>query len=236
MMRLLSQAIHALTSTIYPHVCEICGTSLVRTERHLCLICLDRLPRTNSHLDPNSRIIQRLSRLYPIRRSASWFYYDADGSYACLIRRAKYDDRPELGADLGEMFASEIRSSGFFDGIQLIVPIPLHYSRLIKRGYNQSLAIAKGITRIVPLPINTSLRASRPHFTQARNNVVERAKNLLGTFSLNHPRDLDAKHILIVDDVFTTGATLEAAITAITSVSHPASISIFTLGLTRLRR
>jgi len=132
------------------------------------------------------------------------------------------------------MFAEEIMPSGFFDGIDLILPVPLHYLKELKRGYNQSHHIALGISDITDIPVGSLLRARR-HPSQTSKNAAGRLDNARGTFSVGQQEDVARySHILIVDDIITTGSTLCACAEAIHSASPQTSISILTLAATRM--
>lgn len=219
-------------SLIFPDVCEVCDTTLVHGERTLCLHCYADIPRTNLHSQHFSEIHKRLAGHTPINSAASYFYYYKENAYARMIQRAKYNNRPALAMRLAEMFASEILPSGFFDGIDAIVPVPLHWTKELTRGYNQSREIAKGISNITGIPVADNLVAKRSHATQTRRGAFERWMNTKDIFTVEAPQELEGKHILIVDDVITTGATLLSCADAIHAVSPGVTISVASLGFT----
>lgn len=243
--------LRTIFSAVFPQVCEVCGRTLVRGESHVCLGCLAALPRTMTHRDPDSRMLSRLARVAPVDRCAAWFYYDPGGPFGALIRRAKYDGRPSMARDLGAMFARELIADTFFDGIDLLVPVPLHWRRRMERGYNQSREIARGVSDVTGIPVSDALCALRAHGSQTRLSGDRRQLNVRGVYALRPPSTSFAgKHILLIDDIFTTGATAESALTALMASpgasSHsnpnapilpnpdaPRTVSVLTLGLTR---
>lgn len=244
------RVLRTILSAVFPQVCEVCGRTLVRGESHVCLGCLASLPRTMTHRDPDSRMLSRLSRVAPVDRCAAWFYYDPGGPFGALIRRAKYDGRPRMARELGAMFARELIADSFFDGIDLLVPVPLHWRRRMERGYNQSREIARGVSDVTGIPVSDALCALRAHGSQTRLSGDRRQLNVLGVYALRPASVLSqfgkgsgvqsgsnpfaGKHILLIDDIFTTGATAESALTALmTSPSAPRAVSVLTLGLTR---
>lgn len=221
-------------STIAPSTCEICGCSLTSSEHWICLNCNFSIPRTNIHNQPANRITDRLLRYYPDCRLASWFFYRRNGKYAELIHRIKYSDRPSMGRYFGEMFARELLPTHFFDGIDIILPVPIHWTKLLMRGYNQSQQIAIGVNRVTNIPIGNNLRATHKHATQTRRSQSERMANVLhNLFGISNPDALIGKRILLIDDVITTGSTIEACVATIHKAAPSvAGIDILSLGMT----
>jgi ComF family protein len=169
-----------------------------------------------------------------IERAAGYFYYYRGNPYTRLIHVAKYNGRPETGRELAARFADEIINDGFFDGMDLIVSVPLHRFKKLKRGYNQTEYIAEGIARKTGLVINRNLIALKPHSSQTRKNAFERWKNSLDIYGVKNPEELENKHVLLVDDVITTGSTMLACCEAIHRAAPSATISVIALGVTNL--
>lgn len=220
---------------IWPNLCEACGRSLAHGEKTLCLHCLTELPRVGLHNNPFSQIHHRLAGHTPIEKAASWFYYYRDTRFAQMIQRAKYNSRPALAHRLGEMMSGEIKGDGFFDGIDIIIPVPLHKLKKLVRGYNQSEEIARGIAKATGLSVEPAGLKAKRHSTQTRRNAYSRWLNTRSIYSVAKPEVMEGKHVLVVDDVLTTGATLLACIDAIHASVPTAKISVLTLGLTHLR-
>lgn len=219
---------------IYPDVCEICGTSLVRGEHIMCLKCDLNLPRTKTHNDSFNIIHQRLAGNTPINRAAGYFYYYKESDYASLIHKAKYNGQPAIATYLAKQFAQEIIKDGFFNGIDLILPVPLHLTKLITREYNQSEYIAKGISSVTQIPVGDNIVATRKHATQTKKNSYDRWLNAQGLYKIINATTLENKHILIVDDVITTGATLLSCCDSLHRAVPSATISVLSLAVTHL--
>lgn len=224
-----------LLGVIYPDVCEVCGVSLTRGEDTMCLHCLMNMPRTLIHREDFNLLHRRLAGSVPIERAGGYFYYYRESDYARLIHRAKYCGRPVIAGRLGERYAREIVADGFFDGIDMVIPVPLHRFRMIRRGYNQSEAIARGIGRVTGLPVGDNLVAVKGHSSQTRKNSYGRWLNAQHIYTVSRHEQLAGKHLLVVDDVVTTGATMLACCEVLYRADPSVRISVLALGVTRLR-
>lgn len=225
-----------LLDVVFPRVCTVCHTPLVQGEDVMCLKCLLNLPRTNLHTKQPNELTDRLMSLRaPIERATSLYHYMSGTPYVSLIHDAKYNRRPIVGTKLAAMHAREILDSGFFDGIDLIIPIPIHFTKEWRRGYNQSYEIAKGLSEVTGIPIGDNLTARRPHSTQTKKSAAERRDNSIGSFSVTHAEELDSLHVLVVDDVITTGSTILAGLEAIHAASPTTRLSVYSLTMTKMR-
>lgn len=232
-MNRLAELGSLVADILFPRVCAVCGRPLVSGEDVMCLGCLVDLPRTNQHLRQPNDIHTRLISLHaPLERCASLFHYHRENPYSRLIKGAKYRGRPSIGRKLARMFATELKPTGFFDRIDLIIPIPIHLFRFLSRGYNQTHYIARGISDVTGIEVCDNLRASRPHSAQARKGAEARRVNAAGTFSVLRPRELAGHHILVVDDVITTGSTMVSALDTIKNAEPSARLSVLSLALT----
>ncbi len=223
-----------LADLIWPHVCEVCGCSLVDGEDVMCLGCRLRLPRTGVHNDTFGIIHHQLAGKVPVERTAGYFYYYRGSAYARLIYAAKYNGRPRVARALAAEYASEIAEDGFFEGVDSVIPVPLHRFKLWRRGYNQSYYIARGISDVTGIPVAHNLVACRSHGTQTRRGAYLRWLNARGVYAAVNPAELDGKHVLIVDDVLTTGATMLACCEAIHAAAPTARISVLVLAVARM--
>lgn len=221
----------------YPNVCQVCGTTLVRGERVMCLDCRMKLPRTMTHRAPEpDPIHSRLaSTAVKIERIAAYFHYYSGDSYARLIHLAKYNHQPRIARYLGEDFSRELQQDNFFDGIDLLVPVPLHPGRLRSRGYNQALEIARGVSSVTGIAVAEPLESTRAHGSQTRLGTFGRWVNARNTYDAPGASSITSTHILIVDDVLTTGATTLACAEALHRHCPAALISVLTLAATHLR-
>ena len=222
-----------LLDFISPRTCVICGRRLSATEEVLCMKCHFHLPRTGFWLNPyDNEMAKSFWHLIPIERAAAYFYYEAHSDTVNMIYQLKYKDHPEVGVILGRMLAKEMQGAGFFDGIDGIVPVPLAKKRLRQRGYNQSDAIAQGISKITGLPVLTDV-VRRVDFveSQTKKSRWSRAENVEQMFALNQI-PAGAKHLLVIDDVVTTGATVTACAKQIAQ-NGGIKISVLALGYTK---
>ena len=193
------------------------------------------MPMVNLHGEDFSLLHQRLAGRMLFERVGAMFWYYRDTPYAHLIHHAKYDGRPRIGRILARRYAVKLRADGFFDGIDAIIPIPLSPLKMLRRGYNQSDAIARGLSDISGINIIDGLKSTRYRATQTRRNAYARWLNARNGFKPVTERLQGVSHVLIVDDVLTTGATILAAAEAIHSFNPAISISVFTLAASHLR-
>ncbi|MDR2627982.1 MAG: ComF family protein [Dysgonamonadaceae bacterium] len=233
MLQIIKTLIDALLSIIYPDVCCICSKSLVEGEKHICLYCLYKLPQTNYHLRLSNPAEECFRGRFIYQRVSSFFRFEKEGNVQKLVHRIKYKDDEALGVRCGRLMADKMIDSGFFSGIDLIVPVPLHKKKMKKRGYNQSEAIARGVSERCGIPVNNdSLIKFKSNTTQTKKGRYERWLNAMDVFAVLHPETFSGKHVLLIDDVLTTGATLESCARQILTCED-VKISILTLSISR---
>lgn len=220
-----------LTNFIFPPECHVCGAPLAPHERFVCTHCLEQLPRTGYHRRELNPMEERFAGQFPFSRATGHFFYTRDSALSKLIQDMKYRHFPAIGDMMGSLAASELYTAGFFSDTDVVVPVPMHFFKRARRGYNQAYHIARGIGEATGLPVSTALKARRPHRTQTALSREKRLENTAGLFLVSDPSQLMGKGVLLVDDVCTTGATLASAAEAIWK-ADPASLSIFTLGVT----
>lgn len=227
-----------LMDFVWPRRCVVCGCLLAGPEECLCTNCLMTLPRTYVHRRTNPvECGYNLTLSMPFRM-ATWYEY-AD-NYPRLAQRLKFGGSPGYARRIGRMFAREIVSDGdaggvrpYFDGADMLIPVPIHFTRLMTRGYNQAEEIADGVSDVTGIPVVRAIKATRAHRSQRFRLPQERASNITpGLYRVTEPRALDGRHVIVVDDVITTGATLRAVFDAILAVSAPASLSALTIAIT----
>jgi ComF family protein len=224
----------SLLGLFYPRLCPACSEVLYGNENILCLKCLSEFPRTGFHLDPENDMARLFWGRVMIRNAAAFFYYQKGSRFQNLIHEIKYFNQKQLGILLGRWFGDELTNT-YFRQADLIHPVPLHAVKLKKRGYNQSEQIALGLSQALGIPMETTLIERIVNTdTQTRKTKYERWSNVEGIFRVTKPEKLINKHILLVDDVVTTGSTLEACATPLLALEATA-VSILTLGYARLR-
>lgn len=219
---------------VFPRTCRVCGCSLSHYEHLLCLGCQADLPRTGLHKVDFNTVHQRVAGTVPVGIAAGWFYYYRDSPYAQLVREAKYRDMPSTARRLGAMYGRELAADGLRGRFDVLLPVPLHRDRLLRRGYNQSLEIARGLAAELGCDVGDNLRAVKAHRTQTRRSGYERYANVRGSFGIVSPHELDGLRVAVVDDVVTTGSTIHDCIDVIAASSSPAEIGILTIGVTRM--
>ncbi len=221
-----------LLRLIFPLTCEVCGEALVDGERVLCLGCLAAMPGVYTGAD--SMLSRRLAAAVKAERVTAMFAYRRDTSYARVIQKSKYNGRPDIDYNLAAEFAAKLKPTGFFAGIDLLVPVPMHSRKKILRGFNQAEEIARGISENVGISVADNLVATRADASQTRRSALDRIKNTHGRYEVVYPEELRGKHLLLVDDVITTGATVMACCDALRHAVPDLKISILALAATRL--
>lgn len=202
---------NAFVSLFFPGVCIVCGGHLSDNEELICVKCMFELPKTNYHLYKDNPVAYVFYGRVPIQAATSYFHFVKSSKYSKMMYLFKYEGYSDIGFVLGSYFGKNLTESPLFDDIDIVVPVPLHRRKLLKRGYNQSECIAKGIACSMEKDMVCG-NLIRNEFTptQTRKSRIGRWENVKGKFSVLNPVAFTNKHILLVDDVITTGATLEA--------------------------
>ena len=223
-----------LLDFVSPRLCVICGRRLLPSQPVLCSHCMMHLPVTNYYLSPLDNPMARLFwGLFPIERASALFFYEPKANTKELIYDLKYRGYPMIGEEMGALIARRYQPAGFFDGIDAMIPVPLTRKRKWQRGYNQSEMLARGIREVTGLPILTDV-LKRLAFagSQTKRNTWERKENVDNVFQLVRPEGIHGKHILLIDDIITTGATITACADELCKAGD-VKISVLSLGLTR---
>lgn len=220
---------------VFPHYCKVCGRRLDPSEEQLCISCYLGMPRLEydmKAINPAERLLLAEKSLV---RAASMFLYDKESDYRNIFFHLKYWRHPKVGRWLAGIGAQELLSKGFFEGIDCIVPLPITYWKELKRGYNQCSFIAKGIRKATGLPIiSNAVKRVHEHSKQAGLGKYQRYKNVQDLFKVTNSSLLQGKHVLIIDDIITTGATLRSLIDVMERSIPDLKVSVFTLALTKI--
>lgn len=213
----------------FPKNCETCGKNLLKNENMLCTDCLYHIPKTKFHTKKDNPMNRLFYGITDITYSTAFFYFFKGSKYRILIHKLKYGGQKEIGIELGRMAGAEI-SGSFFDETNLIIPVPLHPAKKRIRGYNQSEMIASGLSETFGKELRTDVLI-RQKFTetQTKKNLEERRKNVGSAFKVIKPEVVSGKHILLIDDVVTTGSTLIACADEFLKIKD-VKVSIFVLG------
>lgn len=229
-MRQIIKIINDVLNFLLPRQCVMCGNRLTTNEKSICTSCYIHLPFTNYHTVEHNPLEKMFWEQFPIERAASFFHYDGKEARH-IIQSMKYDNRPEVGYNLSKIYAKELQEYDFFKDIDCIIPVPLHWKRRMKRHYNQSFYIAKGISKTTGIPIyNNVIKRVINNPSQTKMNSSERRNNVDGIFQLKNKDKISNKHILLVDDVTTTGATITSCAKELSKAPNT-KISVLTLAL-----
>lgn len=241
MLSILSTCGRAIVEVLFPSCCPVCGKKLLQEEQIICCSCIASICRTehanlyNNGIDMLfADLLQAETKKIHYEHGAAWAYYNRERGkvFRNLVERGKFGRSPNplIFYALGRVAAQEYVDSDLFDDIDCIVPIPLHPCRLRERGFNQTEYICKGLSEVLRLPIDTT------HLVRVRNNshqshasFDERSENVKNLFSVHYPEEWKGKHILLVDDVITSGATMMACMRTLASI-RGCKISVFSLG------
>ncbi len=227
----VKQWLQATADVWMPRRCAVCDKVLGDAHEWICPDCLTRMPVTGFHLHDENRMEMLFRGKVLIERATAYFYYRRGDPYANILHDIKYRNMPLMGQWLTERYGNELSQCGWLDDIDAVVPVPLHRRKLAQRGYNQSEYLARGIGRAAGIEVVPALCATRRHETQTRKTAVERHANVADTYAAvaDCVTSLEGKHVLIVDDVITTGSTLVACAAALKVALHDIRISILTL-------
>lgn len=245
----LIRSLKAVADLLLPRTCIVCGKALLLEEEHLCSGCLSDLPLTRFHLLRHNPMADRFNAIIQEYLEPIWtagnaaheryayatalFFYDGESSYSHITHRLKYDGQLSVGRHFGRMLGEEIRRTPWLQDIDAIIPIPLHWRRRWKRGYNQAEIIAEAISSVTGVALYRNiLKRQKYTKTQTLLEVSSKAANVHGAFSAHRcDGSCQFRHILLVDDVFTTGATAGECFRALRAVFPPdVRISVATLG------
>ncbi|GIV33647.1 MAG: amidophosphoribosyltransferase [Chitinophagales bacterium] len=195
----------------FPHSCEACGRTLTKGEDILCLFCLYAMPQTHYHLEKDNPAEKLFWGRADVQRAAALYFYHSRSRVQHLLHAIKYHGKKEIAYKLGHLYGSMLSGTPFAEGINLIVPVPLHEKKKRQRGYNQSDYFAMGLSESMEIPWSANILKRKIYTqTQTAKSRFERWGNVHEVFFLPHAPSIQGKHILLVDDVITTGATLEA--------------------------
>ena len=247
MKELILNGLRSAADLLLPRLCIVCGCRLLRHESHICLSCLMDMPLTHFQDMSHNPMADRFNEMIEkgledggerYAYATALFFYHNEAGYRHIPYQIKYHGNTEAGAFFGKMLGQKMAAGALWSDIDMIIPVPLHWAREWKRGYNQAEVIASALASENGVPLRTDiLERRRRTRTQTRLDIEGKARNVAGAFSVSDDAAIifrgggNVRHILLVDDVFTTGSTLTACFTALRTVFPPCvRISVATLG------
>ena len=196
---------------IYPRSCEACNKSLLGGENLVCVDCVIDLPRTNSHIEKSEKLSNRFWGKVPVSNTITFMRFSKKGKAQKLLHELKYRNKPELGVFLGKLYGVDLKAVSFESKIDLIIGVPLHPTKQLQRGYNQADCIAEGLSLVLDVPFDTkAVRRVLYTDSQTKKSRIERYQNVENIFEVVNPTTVKDKRIAVVDDVLTTGSTIES--------------------------
>lgn len=200
-----------LINLFYPTACAGCGDPLSDSEMTACIRCRHELPFTLHHLNPDNEAFKKFYGRLPLEHASSLLYFHKDGVVQGLIHNLKYQKRQDVGTMLGQLYAHDLKEVQALLTVTDVIPVPLHKKRLRQRGYNQAETFGRALAHGLGVCYRDNLLVKTSHTkTQTKKNRAERAASVEAAFALNADENFSGRHFLLVDDVMTTGATLEA--------------------------
>lgn len=217
-------------SLFYPEVCLACGEGLAEKEEFVCTTCLYKLPKTDYHNQLLNPMYKAFYGRAEIKAAAAYGYYTKGGVLQELVHEFKYNGKKGLATSFGKWYGAELKKVSTFSELDFIIPVPLHPTKLRSRGYNQSACFAEGLSKTLDVPVLPDvLKRTKNTETQTNKSRFSRWENVKDVFALDNKEQIENKHILIVDDIVTTGATIEACINVLNAASV-ASVSVASIG------
>ncbi|MBU6177128.1 MAG: ComF family protein [Bacteroidetes bacterium] len=209
-MGVLANWAEAAACLFFPHHCAGCGTDRLDKQTEICLRCLHRLPLTHFTAQPDNPVEKIFWGRTHVQAATSLFFYSQDSTMQSLLHELKYRGNQALGIQLGSLLGTALKNTSRFP-VDVLVPVPLHPSKEKSRGFNQATLICQGIAAVTGLPVCTTLlRRNAQRSTQTKKDRAARWENMQGIFEATPFNEVPYKNILLIDDVITTGATLEA--------------------------
>ena len=229
-MSIVGNIYHAISTMLGGDSCMICGGYADSQTHHVCTRCRLSIPLTRYYLEEENPVKDRFSSFAPIQHASALYFYDSDPLWREVIHRSKYRGQWRLAYTMGRWYGEVLRDTRLYDDVDIILPIPLHPIKILKRGYNQSAYIAEGLAKEMDVKVDLrSVRRVENNPSQTTKSGTSRWENVEHIFRVCQPDRLQGRHILIVDDVLTTGATIASCITAIYNAVPDCKISVVAL-------
>jgi ComF family protein len=223
--------LNSVLNLFFPKICSCCEVLLLQNENFICTHCRHNLPVTNHHLYPDNEMFKKFYGRIPIVYASSLFYFNKKGIVQELIHDLKYRGNQEIGTILGEWYAEDLKIIQNFQTIDYIVPVPLHKRKIRERGYNQLTTFGETLSKNLAIPYNSTILTRNSYAkTQSKKNLEGRIEGMTAVFDIIFSEHHHNKHFLLLDDVITTGATLESCCRALEKIPN-ARISIVCMAM-----
>jgi len=227
----LAQIWAGFAHLLYPELCVACGGDLPSANSCFCLRCRSKLAPADMHRVQENEFVDRLWGRLQLESGAAAYYFTRNSPIRMAVHHLKYENKPDIGLMLGRAFGRQLRESAWFQSVELIIPVPLHPKKERLRGYNQSGVFAQGISEAMERPVSSKILFRKSYTeTQTNKKRMERFQNVGEVFAVEKPQSIEGKHLLLVDDVLTTGATLEVCGQALLAVKGT-RLSCATIGI-----
>ena len=221
----------SIINLFFPKVCSGCSAFLLTNENVICTVCRHDIPLTNHHLNSENEAFKKFYGRIPVIHTSALFYFHKKGIVQELIHNLKYKGHEEIGTIMGEWYAEELKTIELLQSVDEIIPVPLHRRKLKERGYNQVTAFGKALSSGLKLTYNDSLLLRNVYSkTQSKKNLLGRTEGIETVFDVSFTEKDHNKHFLLIDDVITTGATLEACSRALLKIPG-AKISVVCMAM-----
>jgi ComF family protein len=219
-------------SLFFPRVCNACEAPLMHNEEIICTSCLFHLPKTNFHRDQDNPVSSLFWGRVDIHAAAACYYFRKGSKIQHLMHQFKYKGHKEVGVFIGGLYGDELKKSPCFNTVNAVIPVPLHRKKIRKRGFNQSEQFAMGLSQSMKIDLVTSILVRKTASeTQTKKTKFRRWENVKEIFDIEQAETLEGKHLLLVDDVITTGSTIEACATVLHQI-HGVKVSVAGMAFT----
>ena len=223
--------IKSLINLFFPKVCSGCSSFLLTNEKVICTVCRHNIPLTNHHLDPENDAFKKFYGRIPVLHASALLYFHKKGIVQQLIHNLKYKGHEEIGTVLGEWYAEDLKNIAAIKQVDAIIPVPLHHRKWKERGYNQVTAFGESLSKCLKINYNDELLRRKVYSkTQSKKNLLGRTEGIETVFDVTFTENDHNKHFLLIDDVITTGATLEACCRALLKIPG-AKISVVCMAM-----